>query len=61
MVPTLVVAGSHDGLFDSVKYGTLMSSRIPRAKLKILEGTGHAALLAEGVRVRDWFQEFDDL
>jgi pimeloyl-ACP methyl ester carboxylesterase len=59
-VPTLVVVGSHDGLFNSVKYGTLMSSRIPRARLKILDGTGHAALLAEGVRVRDWLREFEE-
>jgi 3-oxoadipate enol-lactonase len=60
-IPALVIAGSNDQLFDSVGYGRFLSSRMPRAKLKILDGTGHVALLAEGVRVRDWLAELDEI
>jgi pimeloyl-ACP methyl ester carboxylesterase len=58
-VQTLIVAGTHDALFDSVEYGRQLSSRIPRARLKILRGTGHVALLSGKVQVRDWLTEFE--
>ena len=58
-VPTLVVAGTADRLLDSVSAAKIIASKLPRAKLKLLEGTGHTALLSERVRVRDWLSEFD--
>lgn len=60
-VPALVVAGTADRLLDSVSAARLMASRLPRARLKLLEGTGHVALLSGRVRVRDWLREFDGL
>jgi pimeloyl-ACP methyl ester carboxylesterase len=60
-VPALVVAGTADRLLDSVSSARLMAERLPRARLKLLEGTGHVALLSERVRVREWLDEFDGL
>ncbi|MDT5157091.1 MAG: hypothetical protein QOH51_1448 [Acidobacteriota bacterium] len=60
-VPALVVAGTADRLLDSVSAARLMADRLPRARLKLLEGTGHVALLSERVRVRDWLDEFESL
>ena len=56
--PALVVAGTADRLLDSVKAARLMASLLPRARLKLLEGTGHVALLSGRVRVREWLGEF---
>ena len=58
--PALVVAGTADRLLDSVKAARLMASKMPRARLKRLEGTGHVALLSERVRVREWLGEFEE-
>ena len=58
--PALVVAGTADRLLDSVKAARLMASHMPRARLKLLEGTGHVALLSERVRVREWLEEFEE-
>ena len=58
--PALVVAGTADRLLDSVRAARLMVERLPRARLKLLEDTGHVALLSERVRVRDWLGEFDE-
>jgi len=58
--PALVVAGTADRLLDSVSAARLMASGIPRARLKLLEGTGHVALLSGRVRVREWLGEFDE-
>ncbi len=58
--PALVVAGTADRLLDSVRAGRLMASSLPRARLKLLEGTGHTALLSGRVRVRDWLGEFEN-
>ncbi len=60
-VPALVVAGTADRLLDSVAAAKLLVSKLPRAKLKILEGTGHTALLSDRVRVREWLTEFDEI
>jgi pimeloyl-ACP methyl ester carboxylesterase len=60
-VPALVVAGTADRLLDSVGAARMMAGRLPRARLKLLEGTGHLSLLSERVRVRDWLAEFDAL
>ena len=59
-IPALVVAGTRDRLLDSVTAARLMAERLPRARLKLLEGTGHVALLSGRVRVRDWLREFDE-
>ena len=59
--PALVVAGTVDRLIDSVSAARLMSERLPRARLKLLEGTGHCALLSERVRVREWLGEFESI
>jgi pimeloyl-ACP methyl ester carboxylesterase len=58
-VPALVVAGTADRLLDSVGAAKMMAARLPRARLKLLQGTGHTALLSERVRVREWLAEFD--
>ncbi len=59
-VPALVVAGTEDHLLDAVGAARVMASGLARSRLKLLEGTGHMALLSERVRVREWLSEFDD-
>ncbi len=58
-VPALVVAGTEDHLLDAVGAARVMAAGLARARLKLLEGTGHMALLSERVRVREWLSEFD--
>jgi len=58
-VPALVVAGTEDRLLNSVAAARVMAKGLPRARLKLLEGTGHMALLSNRVRVREWLAEFD--
>lgn len=58
--PALVVAGTADRLLDSVRAARVMASSMPRARLKLLEGTGHVALLSGRVRVREWLEEFEE-
>ena len=60
-VPALVVAGTADRLLDSVSAARLMAEKLPRARLKLLEGTGHTALLSGRVRVREWLEELEGL
>ena len=59
-VPALVVAGTADRLLDSVTAARLMAASLPRARLKLLEGMGHVALLSDRVRVREWLGEFEE-
>jgi pimeloyl-ACP methyl ester carboxylesterase len=59
--PALVVAGTADRLLDSMTTARRMASQLPRARLKLLEGTGHVALLSERVRVREWLTEFENI
>jgi pimeloyl-ACP methyl ester carboxylesterase len=59
--PALVVAGTADRLLDSVTAARQMASMLPRARLKLLEGTGHVALLSERVSVREWLTEFENI
>ena len=59
-IPALVVAGTRDRLLNSVRAARYMAGRLPRARLKLLEGAGHVALLSGRVRVRDWLEEFQD-
>jgi 3-oxoadipate enol-lactonase len=58
-VPALVVAGTADRLLDSVRAARVMTTGLPRSRLKLLEGTGHMALLSSRVCVREWLAEFD--
>lgn len=60
-VPTLVVAGTEDRLLNAERAARIISAGIPRSRLKLLEGTGHLAVVSGGVRVRDWLAEFDGL
>lgn len=60
-VPALVVAGTEDRLLNSVAAARVMTSGLPRSRLKLLEGTGHMALLSDRVCVRDWLSEFNGL
>jgi pimeloyl-ACP methyl ester carboxylesterase len=60
-VPALVVAGTADRLLDSKTAARLLATELPRARLKLLEGTGHMALLSGSVHVREWLDEFDDI
>jgi aminoacrylate hydrolase len=60
-VPALVVAGTEDHLLDAVGAARVMAAGLARARLKLLEGTGHMALLSERVRVREWLSEFEGL
>lgn len=60
-IPSLVVAATADRLVRSVAAARLMTAEMPRARLKLLEGTGHVALLSERVRVREWLDEFDGI
>ena len=57
-VPTLVLAGTADGLLDSVGAARLLADALPHARLKLLEGAGHTPLLSDSVRVREWLAEF---
>jgi 3-oxoadipate enol-lactonase len=59
-IPALVVAGTRDRLLDSVSAARVLSASLPRARLRLLEGTGHVALLSGRVRVRDWLREFEE-
>jgi pimeloyl-ACP methyl ester carboxylesterase len=60
-VPTMVLAGTVDRLLNAVQAARIIAAEIPGARLKLLEGAGHLALVSEGVRVRDWLREFDEI
>jgi pimeloyl-ACP methyl ester carboxylesterase len=60
-VPTLVLAGTEDRLLNAVGSARIIASAIPRSQLKVLEGTGHLALVSARVRVRDWLAEFQNI
>jgi pimeloyl-ACP methyl ester carboxylesterase len=48
-VPTLFLAADRDHLIPSVEQGRYMAARVPGAALRVLEGHGHACLIAPGV------------
>ncbi len=60
-VPALVVAGTEDNLLNAVAAARVMAAGLPRSRLKLLEGTGHMALLSNRIQVRDWLAEFDEI
>ena len=59
-VPALVVAGTEDNLLNAVAAARVMTAGLARSRLKLLEGTGHMALLSNRVHVREWLREFDE-
>jgi aminoacrylate hydrolase len=59
-VPALVVAGTEDNLLNAALAARVMTAGLQRSRLKLLEGTGHMALLSNRVHVRDWLREFDE-
>jgi 3-oxoadipate enol-lactonase len=60
-VPTLIVASTEDRLVNATSAARVMAKGLPRARLKLLEGTGHMALLSNRVHVREWLKEFENL
>ena len=59
--PALVVAGLEDNFLPSADSAKAIAQKLPRARLKLLEGVGHAAMLSPRVRVRDWLAEFENI
>jgi pimeloyl-ACP methyl ester carboxylesterase len=57
-VPTLFIASDEDHLIPSVEQATYMAARVPGATMRVLEGHGHACLIAPGVDLgailREW-------
>jgi pimeloyl-ACP methyl ester carboxylesterase len=49
--PTLFIAGDRDLLIPSVAEAKSMAARMPNARVRIIEGAGHACLLGQRVRV----------
>ena len=47
--PTLFLAADRDHLIPSVEQATYMAARVPGAALRVLEGHGHACLIAPDV------------
>ncbi len=60
-VPALIIAGTEDHLLNSVAAARVMTAGLPRSRLKLLEGTGHMALLSNRAHVREWLAEFDGI
>jgi pimeloyl-ACP methyl ester carboxylesterase len=56
--PTLFIAATRDLLVGSVREAKLMSSRVPDATVKIVEGAGHACLLGNQVRLSQLLAEW---
>lgn len=48
-VPTLFLAANEDHLIPSVEQASYMAARVPGATMHVLEGHGHACLIAPGV------------
>ncbi len=59
-VPALFIAGDRDLLVPSVKEARIMAARIPNAKVRIVEGGGHACLLGNLVRLDELLLDSSD-
>jgi 3-oxoadipate enol-lactonase len=57
-VPTLFLAADQDQLVASLEHASYMVSRVPGATLRILEGHGHACLIAPGVDLAEILGEW---
>ena len=55
--PTLFIAGNRDLLLPSVKEAHSMASRMPNARVKVIEGAGHACLMGSRVRLDELLAE----
>lgn len=60
-LPALVVTSTADRMLDAMTSGQAMAERLPRSQVRVLEGTGHCALLSNRVRVRDWLNELSQV
>jgi pimeloyl-ACP methyl ester carboxylesterase len=52
-VPTLFVAGDRDLIVPSVREARAMAARMPRARVEVIAGAGHACLLSDRVSLAD--------
>jgi pimeloyl-ACP methyl ester carboxylesterase len=57
-VPTLFLAADEDRLVPSLEHASYMVARVPGAALRVLQGHGHACLIAPGVDLTDLVQEW---
>ncbi len=55
--PTWVIAGSEDGLIP-IAYAHFLANRIPAARLQILAGAGHMAVLEQPAQIAQGLQQF---
>jgi len=55
--PTLFIAGSRDLLISSVKEAHSMAARMPAARVRVIEGAGHACLMGSRVRLDELLAE----
>ncbi len=57
-VPTIFLAADNDVMIPSVQQAYFMASRVPDAQVQVLEGHGHACLLAPEISVGGILQEW---
>lgn len=55
--PTLFIAGDRDLLIPSVKEAQAMAARMPNARVRVVEGAGHACLMGSRVRLDELLLE----
>jgi 3-oxoadipate enol-lactonase len=55
--PTLFIAGGKDKLIESARESRAMAARMPNARVRIVEGAGHALLLGGRARVAEILRE----
>jgi pimeloyl-ACP methyl ester carboxylesterase len=55
--PTLLIAGDRDLLIPSVKEAHAMAARMPKARVRVVEGAGHACLMGSRVRLDELLAE----
>ena len=60
-VPTLFLASDRDRLVPALEQGTYMAARVPGATLRVLEGHGHACLIARGVDLAEILEHWEGL
>ena len=58
-VPTIFLAADRDHLIPSVEQASYMLARVPGATMRVLEGHGHACLIAPGVDLAAILREWD--
>jgi pimeloyl-ACP methyl ester carboxylesterase len=57
--PTLFLASDRDNLVPALEQARLMSARVPRAVMRVLEGHGHICLIAPGIELDAILREWD--